>query len=124
MTTSSGVVLFWSFWCHCSTKVPLASFKSWRCMIRRISSRTCLPSPDAGQPLGEPLLGATEFAGLGVVAPLPVELARGAVAQPGEQQRQRLLVVLYPFQQVVTEVEAVHQGPGAGPLFGTDNLVG
>src|SRR6185437_9960986 len=83
-----------------------------------------MSSPNAGQSHRESILGVTEFARLGVVAPLPVELADGAVAQPGKQQCQCILIVLGRAKKIVAQVEAMHQRPRAGTFLGTDDLLG
>ena len=109
--------------------LPLAAAPQRREHLPRPEARTDQrdagpTSPDAGQPRRQTILGMAQFARLGVVAPLPIELADGAEAQPGEQQRQRILVVLRLAQQIVTQIEAMHQRPRAGSLLGADDLLG
>ena len=52
---------------------------------RYSGSRRIVP-PDFGQAGRKPVLGVTQLARLGVVVPLPVELPRGAITQPDEQE--------------------------------------
>ena len=79
---------------------------------------------DRRKAAGEALLGVTELPGLGVVVALPVELPDGGKAQPGVEQGQCVRVPLCRLEQVMAEVEAVHEGPGASAHLRFYDLVG
>ena len=66
----------------------------------------------------------TEFSGLGVIISLPVQLPDSRKTQPYKNKRKALRVISDPIQEIITEVEAVHQCPRIGTHFLFNNLFG
>ena len=85
--------------------------------------RTAVPV-QGGQLYGQPLLGVTQFPGLGIVIALPVQLPDGRKAEPNKKKRQAVRFSANPVEQIMAQVETVHQGPGVAPHFSGDNLIG
>ena len=59
----------------------------------------------------EAFLGMTQFPGLGIVIALPVKLPNCRKAKPYKQQGLALQVTAKAAQQVMAQVEPVHQSP-------------
>ena len=69
----------------------------------------------------------TQFPGLGIVIPLPVELPDSRESKPDEKQRPQLQSTGHAaagaIKQVVAQIEPVHQRPGIAAHLGIDNLI-
>jgi hypothetical protein len=65
-----------------------------------------------------------QFPRLGVVVPLPVQLPESGEPQPYKKHRQSPGIALHPVQQLIAQVETVHQGPGIAAHFRVDDLLG
>ena len=68
--------------------------------------------------------GVGKLFGFRVVVALPVELPDRRVPEPDEKEGQPVHLSPHPVQQVVAEIEPVHQGPGVGARFGGEDRVG
>jgi len=77
-----------------------------------------------GQFERQPFEGVAQFPRFGVVVALPVELPQGRIPQPHIEQRQACGVPRHPVQQIVAEVETVHERPGVAAHLPVDDLVG
>src|ERR1044071_7590114 len=83
----------------------------------------CLVPVDVCKFGGESILCIGQIARLGVVVALPCQLADGGETEPNVEQRERCRIILGPVQEVVTEIEPVHQRPGIVGSLRLDNFI-
>jgi hypothetical protein len=83
---------------------------------RAHDQRNKFPAPvladiDAGELQGEAVLRVAQLARFCIIIALPVELPQKGIAHPYKYQGQSIGIAPYPVEQIVAEVEPVHQGP-------------